>query len=401
MTLGVTAANQLPMAEAASASGGAKKVVRIFVNGGMSHVDSFDPKPETSEVMGDTKPIRTNTGEQIGEHFPELAKRMDKMALVRSMVSPEGDHERGRYLIQTSYKMIGTIRHPFFGAWMQKLNGKMNDELPPCVCINGTSLGGGYLGTSYDPFNVKNPSDALRGLVMKDPTSTHSKELLKLMADVRIDFHKKFRFKNTDAYKNYYNDSIRLMQSKDLSAFDLKLEEKASAEKYNIPHGNSFLLARRLIEANVQYVGINIGGNWDNHQDLWETDTFPTNGRNLDKAVATFLDDMHQKGLLKDTIVSLNTEFGRTPKINRDKGRDHHRKAYSGLMFGAGVKGGVVYGKTNERAESVVENPVAPSDFNATIAHLAGIKLEKEIYSPDNRPFTVAREGKPVKGIMA
>ena len=257
MTLGL---NAIPkQAQAASSSKKTKKVVRIFLPGGMSHMDSFDPKPQTPELMGNTKVIRTNTGEQISSFFPELAKNMDKIALIRSMVSPDADHYLARYLMETSYSALGTIKHPSFGAWMQKLNGVKNETLPPTVNIR-SKFGAGYLGTNYDPFIVNNPKDALKGLIMENPTSDENTRLLKLMADVRRDFHKEYRFRGVEDYRQYYNDSIKFMYSKDLEAFDLSKEDKASAKRYDITHGDNFSLARRLLEADVQYISMNIEG---------------------------------------------------------------------------------------------------------------------------------------------
>jgi hypothetical protein len=247
---------------------------------------------------------------------------------------------------------------------------------------------------------VSNPKDPLKGLVMKNPKSEESIELLQLMADVRRDFHKEYSFENVDAYGQYYNDSIKLMHSDDLKAFDLTQEDKKSKAKYNIAHGDTLLLARRLLESNVQYISLNIGG-WDDHNDLWNDDVFPRKAKDLDKALATFLDDLYDRGMYKDTIVTVNSEFGRTPRISSRKGRDHHRKAFFSIMAGAGVKNGTIYGKTDDKATKVVENPVEPIEFNATLAKLAGLSLEKEIYSPDNRPFTVARGGKVIPGLMA
>lgn len=400
MTLGVSAAMPNAFSETSAAGvTGKKKVVRIFLSGGMTHMDSFDPKPQTPELMGDTKVVKTNTGEEISAYFPMLAQRMDRLALIRSMVSPEGDHGRGRYLLETSYPLLGTIKHPNFGAWMQKLNGIQNEALPASVHIRSGSSAG-FLGSKFDPFKVNNPKDPLKGLVMDDPKSEGSIELLKLMADVRRDFHKDYRFENVESYAQYYNDSIRLMHSDDLKAFDLSQEDKKAKAMYNIAHGDSFLLARRLLEADVQYVAINIGG-WDDHNDLWEPTNFPRKAGDLDKALATFFDDLYDRGLFKDTIVSVNSEFGRTPRISSRKGRDHHRKAFFSILAGSGVKNGIIYGKTDDRATSVIENPVSPRDFNATLAKLAGLDLNKEIFSPDNRPFTVARSGKPVPGLIA
>ena len=244
MTLGVSAAmpNAFSAMTETSLASNKKKVVRIFLPGGMTHMDSFDPKPQSPELMGDTKVVKTNTGEEISAYFPMLAQRMDKLALVRSMVSPEGDHERGRYLIETSYALLGTIKHPNFGAWMQAINGSQNPALPASVHIR-SGYDAGFLGSKFDPFVVNDPKNPLKGLVMENPKSEESIELLKLMADVRTDFHKEFRSKPVDAYAQYYNDSINLMHSEDLVAFDLSKEDKRSREKYNIAHGNNFLLA--------------------------------------------------------------------------------------------------------------------------------------------------------------
>jgi len=382
-----------------TSSGDRKKVVRIFLPGAMTHIDSFDPKPQTPSVMGDTKVIKTNTGEEISAYYPELAKRMDKLALVRSMTSTEADHERAQYLNATSYAVLGTTKHPDFGAWMLKMKGSQNEALPASVSIQGGGTGG-YLGTDYDPFDITNTREPLKGLVMNDPTSEESLALLKLMANVRRDFHKKYRVEQVDSYASFYNDSIKFMQSKDLEAFDLTKEDKASKEKYNIKHGEKLLLARRLLQANVQYISVGVNDGWDTHFNLWDETNYPTKAKALDIALATFIDDLYEHGLNKNTIFTVNTDFGRSPEIT-EGGRNHHRRAFSAIIGGAGVKNGIIYGKTDDKAFSVVENPVFPHDFNATLAKLVGIDLNKEIYSPDNRPFTVARGGNAVPGLIA
>ena len=399
MTLGVSAA--MPNAFAAadtSASGSRKKVVRIFLPGGMTHLDSFDPKPKHPELMGDTKVIKTNTGEEISGYFPMLAKRMDRLALIRSMSSSEGDHGRGRYLLETSYNLLGTIKHPNFGAWMQALNGTQNEALPASVHIK-SGYNAGFLGSKFDPFHVSNVNDPLKGLVMKNPKSEESMELLKLMADVRTDFHKNYKFKAVDEYRGYYNDSIKLMHSKDLVAFDLSQEPKQGKAKYKVPHGESFLLARRLLEANVQYIALNIGG-WDNHDNLWAPESFPQKAKNLDKAIATFMDDLEERGMMDDVTISVNSEFGRSPKLT-GTGRGHHAKAFFGILAGSGIKNGTIYGKTDDQGQKVAENKMTPVDFNATLAEAAGLSISKEIYSPDNRPFTVSRGGKGIAALLA
>lgn len=283
---------------------------------------------------------------------------------------------------------------------MQKQKGVINPDLPASVNIN-SNMGAGFLGSSFDPFVVTNPKAALKGLVIEEPTSEDSLELLKLMADVRRDFHKSNPVPGAEDYRKYYNDSIKLMQSKDLNAFNITQEEESMKKIYDIPFGDQFLLARRLIEANIQYISVNIGG-WDDHLNFWDDNVFPNRAKKFDKALNVFLDDLEKRGLLKDTIVAVNTDFGRTPEIDVDrKGRNHHRTASVALLSGAGVKTGIIYGKTDERAMKVVEKPVDPISFNATLAHLADLDLNREIYSSDNRPFTVARGGNVVSEILS
>lgn len=374
-----------------------KKIIRFVLPGGISHIDSFDPKPDNAEVRGDTKAIRTNTDDQLSEYFPELADRMDKLTLVRSMWSSEADHMRASYLNATSYPNIGTTKHPDLGAWMKKLRGGgLNQELPTSVKIGGSSWGG-FLGTDYDPFVVANPKAPLKGLVMEDLKSDENQKLLKLMAKVRTKFHEKNRIKHVESYRSLYNDSIKFLHSKHLEAFEISKEDEATKKKFEIVDGDKLLLGLRLLEANVQYVTIGLG-NWDDHFNLW--DSFPEKAQNLDKALATFIDEFHARGLHKDTIFNVVSDFGRSPNITGG-GRNHHRSSFTWILGGAGVKNGMVYGKTDERGMKPVENPMTPADFNATVAALAGLDLEKEIYSPDNRPFTVARGGKVNKDLIS
>jgi hypothetical protein len=229
LTLGVSAGGNLFSDTSSSQRG--KKVIRIFLGGGCSHLDTFDPKPKSPDLMGNTKTVQSNTGEILSSYLPELSKIMDKFALIRSIVSPEGDHDRGSYLFETSYKTIGTIRHPDMGAWMQKLNGKINPKLPSSVSINGFGKGG-FLGANFDPFKVSNPENALKGLVMNEPTSEENIKLLRLMADVRKRFHKNYQFQRAEDYRSYYNEAIRLMQSEDLKAFNISQADKADAKIY-------------------------------------------------------------------------------------------------------------------------------------------------------------------------
>jgi uncharacterized protein (DUF1501 family) len=189
------------------------------------------------------------------------------------------------------------------------------------------------------------------------------------------------------------------MQSKDLQAFDLKEEDSKTRARYGAnPFGQGCLLARRLIEHNVRAVEVNYGG-WDMHNSVFIT--APENCAILDQAMGALLTDLDRVGKLDDTAVVLTTEFGRTPHINENAGRDHHPQAFSSVLAGGGFKGGTVYGKTDESGENVIENPVEIPDFNATIAYAMGLPLDQVLYSPSMRPFTVAHKGEPVLDLFS
>jgi hypothetical protein len=376
---------------------GRKRVVRVFLSGGLSHIDSFDPKVEKPEVQGPTQVVRTNTGELIGSTFKELGQRMDKIALIRSMTSPDADHERSAYIANTSYQSLGTTRHPNLGAWMHKLKGSISQALPASVSIDNSHLSSGFLGAEYDVFCCQ-PENPLEGLIMDDPNSEKATAQLQLITNLRKGFHKKFPHAEVDAYRSFYNDAVKFMRSKDIDAFDISLEDPATKTLYDVTHGDSFLLARRLLQSGVQFVNVNLPG-WDMHSDLWAN----LNGKApaVDKAMVIFMDDLQRQGLWEDTIVMFTTEFGRSPEIDVNKGRTHNNKAFSSFLAGGSIRAGQVYGKTSEDGRKAIENPVSHMDYNATVAKIMGLSLTQEIFSPDNRPFTVSRDGVAVDDLIA
>jgi len=196
-----------------------------------------------------------------------------------------------------------------------------------------------------------------------------------------------------------YDDAVRIMQSKDLQAFDLKQEDEMTRERYGKDSfGQGCLLARRLIEHDVRAVEVSYGG-WDMHNGVFLE--APEKCAVLDQAMGALLTDLERIGKLDDTVVVLTTEFGRTPRINQNAGRDHYPKAFSSVLAGGGIKGGTVYGKTDEGGENVIENAVKIPDFNATIAYAMGLPLDQILYSPSKRPFTVAHKGEPVLDLLS
>lgn len=382
--------------------GTAKSVIYLYMSGGMSHLDSFDIKPENSEVRGDAGAIKTNvSGIRVSKFFPEVAKQMDKIAIVNSLTTTQGAHEEGRYIMHTSYAQRGTIRHPDMGAWVTKLGGKISETLPAFVKVGGggRSLGGGFFEPKYAALPVGDPKS---GLQYSTRHKTVSEEVfndrLAMLKEMNGEFQAKYKQKSVNAYDAMYTDAVKLMTSEDLKAFDLSLEDSKNAARYGEnKFGQGCLLARRLVEKGVRFVEVNLGG-WDNHSGIYER--FAENSKTLDTALAALLADLKSKGLLDSTLVVLATEFGRTPKINQNKGRDHYPKAFSGLLAGGGIKGGQVYGKTDAGGMNVVENKVGVEDFNATIARALGLPVEKILFSPTGRPFQIAHKGKPITALL-
>jgi|MDTC01.3.fsa_nt_gb hypothetical protein len=386
----------------ASKGGKAKKVIYLYMSGGMTHLDTFDPKPGTDE-QGPVEAISTNAdGVQLSEYLPSLAGQMDKAALVRSLSSTQGAHEQGNYFMHSSYTPRGTIQHPGMGAWLHKLDGRTNRTLPASVRIGGSNRGSGagFLESKFAPLVINNPKDGLKNSHRRsDMSEKEFSDHLMLANAFDKEFHRRYNHKKVRAYTDMYQDAIRLMKSEDLKAFDLDKESKNTREEYgDHSFGQGCLLARRLIENDVRFVEVNLGG-WDTHSNNF--DSVSQRAAVLDQGVASLLRDLERRGLLDETLVVVATEFGRTPRINQNDGRDHFPKAFSGMLAGAGIKGGQAYGITDETGSNVTENRVRVPDFNATIGAALGLPLDQVVYSPSKRPFTVADKGRPIPALLA
>ena len=290
------------------------------------------------------------------------------------------------------------------GSWLHKVKGKLNKDLPGSVLVGGVNRhpGAGYLEADFSPAPVGSAASGLQntrppGYMKNDDKLL--KERLLLAKRFESGFWKKYKNREVRAYLDYYNEAVKLLNSKDLSAFDIKKEKEAVRKTYgeNVV-GQGCLLARRLVQKKVRCVEVAFGG-WDNHRDVFTA--LPAKCEQLDKAVCALLDDLNRTGMIKDTMVVIGTEFGRTPKINQNAGRDHHPGAFSCVLAGAGIKGGIAYGKTDSKGQSVDDNPVYPADLNATIATALGLPIKQEFLSPTNRPFKIAHDGDVVKEVLA
>ena len=400
----IMGAKELVAFETPSKIATARHVIFLYMAGGMTHVDTFDPKPENKDVMGETTAISTSAdGIQLGNWLPNTAKQMHNAALIRSLTSNQGAHQQANYLLHTSYQRRGTINHPTLGSWVSRLSGKLNRTLPAHVRINGGSdvLGAGFLESKHGPLPLGNPGSGIQN-------SKAASYLEKNMYDGRLataqEFNKMFLAeysqKQVRAYTDLYNDAVKLMSSSDLEAFDLTKETEATRELYGDNNfGQGCLLARRLIDTGVRFVEVQLGG-WDMHNDVFGG--MATRGATLDQGLSALLADLERTGKLKETMVVVASEFGRTPEVKAGRvGRDHHPTAFSALVAGGGIKGGTVYGVSDERAHYVEEEGASVEDLNATIAHALGLKLEEIHYSPSGRPFKVAHDGKILNKILA
>ncbi len=379
----------------------AKQLIYLYMEGGMSHIDTFDLKTG-HENQGSTQPINSNVdGIRVSSHLPNLARHADKLCIVNSLTSTAGDHEKGNYFMHTSYQQRATIRHPGIGSWYHKLKGKINPTLPASVFIGRESRfhgSGGFFEPEFEPLAINEPESGLKyaqALVEKERFDRR----LNLANDIDAEFLKRYHSKPIRAYGHMYADAVRLMDSPDLAAFNIHKEDDKTKERYGSePFAQGCLLARRLIERNVRSVEVSFGG-WDTHQNNFTS--LPELCHTMDQAVAALLEDLERVGKLKDTIVVLTTEFGRTPQINQNVGRDHYPQAFTSVLAGGGFKGGYVHGKTSKGGEEVIEGSMTIPDFNASIAHALGIPVDHVLYSPTVRPFTVAHKGKPQLGLFS
>jgi hypothetical protein len=383
----------------------ARNVIYLYMTGGMSHLDTWDPRPENKDVQGETGVIGTNVdGIRISENLPLMARHMDKVALINSMSSTQGAHEQGNYFMHTSYTLRSSIRHPAMGAWLQKFQDRGNPSLPGSVMIGNDSRhpGAGFFEAKYSPLMVNDPDDGVANSRLNkwfDGAEDRFGSRLETAKKLDTAFAQKYNVKNVRAYSDMYDDAVRMMKSAELKAFDLSEESEALRDNYGRESfGQGCLLARRLVEHGVRHVEVSFG-NWDTHNANFIR--VPELCQELDAALSTLLQDLESRGLLNDTLVVLATEFGRTPEINVNDGRDHHPKAFTCLMAGGGIRGGQAYGKKDEKGYEVAENKITPPDFNATIAYALGIPLDQVLYSPSKRPFTVADKGQPLTQLFA
>lgn len=381
----------------------AKQVIYLYMAGGQSHLDTWDPK-ESGKVSGPVKPIATTVdGIRVSEYLPLSARQMHHVAVIRSLASNQGAHEQGNYFMHTSYAPRGTIRHPGLGAWLNVFQpGAGHDTLPNYVYVGSDSRhpGAGFLPAVHQPLFVNHPESGIKNVTRQEGLDARKLEQrLTLAEDLDREFVETFPHRRVKAYAEMYDGAVRMMNSADLKAFDLTSESESTRKAYGAdPFGQGCLLARRLVEHGVRFVEVSLGG-WDTHSAHFVQ--MPDLCATFDRAFAALIGDLHLRGLLAETLVVVATEFGRTPDINMNVGRDHYPQAFSAALAGGGVRGGQIFGETDAEGRVIEADGTDIPSFNATIAQALGLPLDQVIFSPEKRPFTVADKGAPLTRLFA
>jgi hypothetical protein len=374
------------------------------MHGGPSHKDTFDLKPGTADG-GDVKPIATSVpGIEISEYFPRLARQMHHAAVIRSMSTLESEHDRGAVLMHTGYPLSnGGVRHPSLGAIASAELGRSGFLLPNfVVCgLQGIRLDrsfAGFLGPEHRGVIVPEAEKGLEDLhsaIGADELSDRV-DLLKQLEDA---FRGKYRAGMAAAHRSNYTKAFDLMRSEKAKAFDVSQEPAATRSKYGAtPFGQGCLMARRLVEAGVPFVEV-VQSGWDTHAN--NAAGCARTAAVVDPAASALIEELEERGLLESTLVIWMGEFGRTPKINQQAGRDHYGRAWSSVLFGCGVRGGQVIGRTDKEGAIVEDRPVSAADFMASVCRALSIDWEKIYEGPGGRTVRLTNSGaKPVSELF-
>lgn len=384
-------------------------VIHVFMGGGPSHLDMFDLKPEApTEIRGEFSSIATRVpGLQICEHLPHLAQSMQHVALIRSAAHAEASHLPASHWMVTGYRPAPSTTsnvNPYCGAVVAKQRGANATGLPPYVSIPRRQLLGGpaYLGAAYNPFTTDSDPSADNYAVPNlhlapelDAARLNDRQGLRRGLDrLRSDVDRAGEFAGLDRFSREALEIVTGARAQ--QAFDIDREERATRDRYGrTPAGQRCLLARRLVEAGVTFVTVLSGGEWDTHVDNFAT-LKNTSLPAFDRAVAALVDDLYQRGLDRRVLVLISGEFGRTPTINQQAGRDHWPGAFSVLFAGGGLRVGQVIGATDSRALQPITHAYSPGDVLATVYHFLGIDTNREFVDRQGRPLRILNEGQPI-----
>jgi hypothetical protein len=393
--------------------------ILLWMGGGPSQFETFSPKPGHANG-GETKAIGTTVpGIQIAESLPNVARVMDNLAIIRSMTSKEGSHPRASFLLHHGYLPMGGVKFPTLGSNVAHQIGDPNFDLPSFVRIGGRRSdagGAGFLGVDYDPFVLRNPeakpenTQPATSLLSKQQIRRGAKPVndpaeddryarrLAMLEQLEGDFGEVEGADIVADHRKLIRKSSEMILSPRMEAFDLSNEPDKMRDAYGRnPFGAGCLLARRLVEAGVTFVEVNLEG-WDTHDDNF-TKTAQRNEM-IDQPMAQLITDLKQRGMLDRTLVLWMGEFGRTPRINARAGRDHYPRAFNVALAGGGIRGGQVIGETDAGGVEVSDRPVAVSDLLRTVYTTLGIDADHENMSRIGRPIKVVDGGEVVRELL-
>ncbi|GBD35134.1 hypothetical protein HRbin36_00239 [bacterium HR36] len=397
-----------------------KSLIIFWMGGGPSHMDTWDLKPG-QPTGGEFKPIKTKvSGVEICEHMPKIAEQIDSLAIIRSLVSNEASHERGTILMHTAYAPNPAIQFPSIGSVVCHLVTPKDLSLPGFISISRPAEGPGFLGMAYAPFTVQNPGTPPQNISPPGELANERDAMAQmrlrnrygLLGLIEQQFVKEDRGEAAKAHLEVYQKAFDLTASKLKSVFDLTKENDGKPmdpkvrEAYgNNPFGQGCLLARKLVEVGVPAIEISMGG-WDNHNNIFNAlhNNSAQGGLvdRLDRGMGTLIRELKERGLLKHTVLLWMGEFGRTPRINQNNGRDHWARCWSVVIGGGPIKGGQVYGATSADGMDVKDKPCTVGDLFATVYQALGIAPETQIRDPLGRPrkITGERGGKVLEGLI-
>lgn len=393
--------------QAATPAARPKSCILLWLDGGPSHLDTFDPKPDApSEVRSQFKPISTSVpGLQICEHLPLTAKVMRDVALIRSLTHELGNHDTGTRFLLTGHRPTPALEYPSLGSLVAHETHAAS-AIPSYVAIPGDAVGGnsnaarsGYLPGAFSAFSTGPDPSRVRDLQLPAGVSFTRGEQRREMLAKMDEFTREIEGTAAQGRDAFYEQAWRLLASGEArAAFDLNHETPATRERYGHGRlGTGCLLARRLVEAGSRFVTV-VDTGWDTHTQIFRElpdSRFPGSGKlpSLDRAYAALITDLRERGLLESTLVVMMGEFGRTPKLNAAGGRDHWPRAGFASLAGGGVRGGQVIGATDAHGEVPAERPVSPQDLAFSMLKLLGFDPARELIAPGGRPLKILNEG--------
>ncbi len=393
----------------ADVGGRRKSCIVLWMTGGPSHLDTFDLKPEApTQVRGEFRPIATSaTGIQISEHFPRFARLLQHAAILRSMSTQEADHQLASYHLHTGYQnRAGGISFPALGAIASQEIGRGDFPLPNYAVIGPGPQDGvraGFLNTRHQPLFVPDPTRGVENLAANVDAQRFQRQF-QLLGELDRSFHQVYQAPAGQAHLATMENSVRMMRAREVQAFELARESATTRDRYGrASFGQGCLLARRLVEAGVSFVEVNMGqGNegWDTH-----VNNFPrtrTLSAQVDAGMSALIEDLRDRNLLEHTLVVWMGEFGRSPQITTGGGRNHHARAWSAVLAGGGIRGGQVIGRTDQTAAAVAERPISVVDFMATICRILSIDFTRNNLSPEGRPVRIVQDSNvtPIRELL-